>query len=160
MPVFHSGWELCRLHKNLRKVIRASYKTYLLWRVGVIVATKCHMNVFRILFQKRFMENLSLKETLLVFLGTNASGSQDVQAKRMVHVPVGEGVLKRCTLPLLFNETKTLSLSGSQPYYVSFVTWYQNKVLRRVDIKSQSTLLSDKARDRFQKERETIAYYS
>jgi hypothetical protein len=77
-----------------------------------------------------------------------------------VHVPVGEGVLKRCTLPLLFNETKTLSLSGSQPYYVSFVTWYQNKVLRRVDIKSQSTLLSDKARDRFQKERETIAYYS
>jgi hypothetical protein len=84
MPVFHSGWELCRLHKNLRKVIRASYKTYLLWRVGVIVATKCHMNVFRILFQKRFMENLSLKETLLVFLGTNASGSQDVQAKRMV----------------------------------------------------------------------------
>lgn len=88
LPVFQADWELrgsaSGMNENLHEVVRASYNTYLLWRVGVIVAMKCHTDVFRILLKKRFIDNLLLKETLAVFLEKNADGAQCGQAKRMV----------------------------------------------------------------------------
>lgn len=76
---------------HLHEVVRASYKTYLLWRVAVIAASKCHADVFRILLKRRWIDNLFLKETLSFFFENSnldaASGESNGLhgvAKRMV----------------------------------------------------------------------------
>lgn len=93
VPSFQAGWELRGLslrENHLQEVVRAAYKTYFLWRVAVIAASKCHADVFRILLKRRWIDNLFLKETLAFFFEScdldAPSGENGLSgaAKRMV----------------------------------------------------------------------------
>jgi len=95
MPSFQAvGWDLRGSsplrEEYLHEVVRASYKTYLLWRVAVVAASKCHADVFRILLKRRWIDNLFLKETLAFFFENRdlnaVSGEHGLigAAKRMV----------------------------------------------------------------------------
>lgn len=61
------GWDirgLPGLHEKLHELVRASYRTFLVWRTAVIAASQCHTDVFRVLLNRRQADNAALAEVL------------------------------------------------------------------------------------------------
>ncbi|KAG0580915.1 hypothetical protein KC19_4G210300 [Ceratodon purpureus] len=88
-PSFQSGgWDMVGspgLHENLHEIVRASYSTYLLWRVSVVAASQCHADVFRILLNRRTADNKVLAESLTHMEGSRgAKGGLSSEVKKLV----------------------------------------------------------------------------
>lgn len=91
-PNFQSGgWDIRGmpgLHENLHELVRASYRTYLLWRTSVVAASHCNTEVFRILLNRRSSDNAALAKALQDMetqsVGKKGGSGLDFEAKRVV----------------------------------------------------------------------------
>lgn len=66
-PILRAGgWDLKGMPgvpEELHDCIRASYSLFLLWRAGVVAATSCHVEVFKVLLRQRALENTMLADS-------------------------------------------------------------------------------------------------
>ncbi|KAG0624227.1 hypothetical protein M758_3G232600 [Ceratodon purpureus] len=91
-PKFQSGgWDvsgLPGLHENMHELVRASYRTFLLWRVSIVAASRCNAEVFRILLERRTLDNAALSKSLEAMemrsAGKRGGSGLDNEAKKIV----------------------------------------------------------------------------
>jgi hypothetical protein len=85
------GWELRGMPglqaEELHEAIRASYRTFLLWRVAIVAACHCQPEVIKVLLKQRAMDNAKLAEGFVESgVGTRYGNSKgfDHDAKKII----------------------------------------------------------------------------